>query len=83
MNNLIAIRKKLDISQKQLGDAVGVSQTGVSYYESCGGDPSVAVAKKIIEFAKREKGVVITLDEIYADPDDGQSSNDQRVSAKA
>ncbi|WLE58369.1 helix-turn-helix transcriptional regulator [Burkholderia plantarii] len=65
MNSLLAIRKRLGVQQKDLADSLGISQSGISYYESGRGDPSVTVARKLIEIAKG-KGISLTLDEIYS-----------------
>ncbi|WP_186035144.1 helix-turn-helix domain-containing protein [Burkholderia gladioli] len=64
MNNILAIRRRLGIHQTDLAKLLGISQSGVSYYESGRGDPSIVVAHKLIEIAK-DRGITLELADIY------------------
>ncbi|MDC6133684.1 helix-turn-helix transcriptional regulator [Burkholderia gladioli] len=67
MNSLLQVRKRLSLTQRDLSVALGVGQSAISQYECGACDPSIEVSRKLIEVA-RNRGVSITLDEIYADP---------------
>jgi putative transcriptional regulator len=66
-DNIRAIRKRLGVTQAELGVAVGVSQGNVSFYER-GQTVPPEVAGRLIAFAAT-KGVVLTYDDIYRAPD--------------
>jgi putative transcriptional regulator len=65
MNNIRQIRQLLGLSQTAFGEAIGVSQGNVSFYE-LGQDVPPKVARKVIE-AAAARGVELTFDDIYAD----------------
>ena len=67
MNNILAIRKRLGLRQMEFAKAVGVTQGGVSQYETGRADPSVDVARQVVACAK-ERGVSICLDDVFAAP---------------
>ncbi|WP_408636922.1 helix-turn-helix transcriptional regulator [Paraburkholderia sp. RL17-368-BIF-A] len=65
MNSVSTIRKRLELSQHDLSVLLGVGQSAVSQYENDGCDPSVKVARKIVELAA-SRGIVITIAEVFA-----------------
>jgi len=67
MNTLLAIRKRLKVSQTELAAAIDVTQSAISQYELDVCVPSLSVARKLIKFAA-ESGVDLTLDSIYQVP---------------
>ncbi|WP_454826066.1 helix-turn-helix domain-containing protein [Paraburkholderia xenovorans] len=64
MNGLIALRKRLKMSQTDLGDAIGVTQSAISQYErgDCLMTPDVAI--RLVQFA-RARGIAATMDALY------------------
>jgi transcriptional regulator with XRE-family HTH domain len=64
MNGLIALRKKLQMSQAEVGAAIGVTQSAISQYErgDCLMTPDVAI--RLVQFARR-KGIRATMDALY------------------
>jgi putative transcriptional regulator len=64
MNALKSIRERLGVTQIALGEALGVTQGNVSFYEK-GQTVPPAVAAKLIDYAKG-RGVALTFDDIYA-----------------
>jgi transcriptional regulator with XRE-family HTH domain len=67
MHNLLSIRKRLGVSQADLGEALGLSQGNVSHYE-CDRQPIPPdVARRIIKLAA-ERGHTVSFDDIYAEP---------------
>ncbi len=65
MNNIRHIRQRLGLSQAALGDAIGVTQGNVSFYE-LGQDVPPKVARKLIDAAARS-GLALSYDDIYSD----------------
>lgn len=65
MNPIKAIRERLKVTQAELADGMGCSQSNVSFYEK-GQTVLPAAAKALIAFAAT-KGHVVTLEEVYAD----------------
>ena len=63
MNNFMAIRKRLGLTQAQIAVPLGVSQSNVSFYEH-GQTVPPAVAESLIALAA-ERGQVVTFDDIY------------------
>jgi len=63
MENLRALRERLQVTQAELAEGLGVTQGNVSHYER-GQTIPPAVARLLIEFAK-DKGVGVTFDDIY------------------
>jgi putative transcriptional regulator len=63
MNAFRSIRERLKVSQAEIGAALDVSQSNVSFYEK-GQTVPPAVAAKLIEFA-RSRGLNITYDHVY------------------
>ncbi|SUD94251.1 Helix-turn-helix [Ralstonia mannitolilytica] len=66
MNGLIELRKRLRMSQAELGAGIGLGQSAISQCERGGCLLSPESAKRLIEFAKA-RGVTTSLDEIYSD----------------
>ncbi|MDR5881092.1 helix-turn-helix transcriptional regulator [Caballeronia sp. LZ032] len=64
MNGLITLRKRLALSQAEIGAAIGITQSTISQSERGDITLSVEVAKRLVQFA-RSKGIKATLDEIY------------------
>ena len=64
MSTFKAIRERLKMTQAAIGEAIGVTQGNVSFYEK-GQTVPPAVAAKLIELA-RTRGESLTFDEIYA-----------------
>lgn len=67
MNNVPDIRKRLAVSQAELGVALGVTQSVISQYEKGACDPSLKVARKLIAFAKL-RDVNLMFETIYSSP---------------
>ena len=65
MNNIRHIRQLLGLSQTAFGDAIGVSQGSVSFYE-LGQDVPPKVARKMIDAAAMA-GISLSYDDIYSD----------------
>jgi len=64
MNNIRKIRQILGLSQAALGDAIGVTQGNISFYE-LGMDVPPKVARRLIEVAA-SLGQELTFDDIYS-----------------
>lgn len=65
MNNIRQIRQLLGLSQAAFGDAIGVTQGNVSFYEMGGQDVPPKVARRLIEVAAK-RGHELTFDDIYS-----------------
>lgn len=63
MNTILSIRKRLEATQAELADALGVSQGNVSHYER-GQTVPPDIALRLINFAKK-RGISISFDDIY------------------
>ncbi|MFL9610201.1 helix-turn-helix domain-containing protein [Methylobacillus sp. Pita2] len=63
MNNFQTIRSRLNLSQAELAEALGMSQPNVSKYEN-GQDIPPDTARKLISLAQ-SRGVSISFDDIY------------------
>lgn len=64
MNPFVSLRKRLGISQSDLGKRLEVSQASISQYESGNTLPPAVVAASFIKFAK-SKGMKVSFDDIY------------------
>lgn len=67
MRKIQIIRSRLGLTQAELGDAIGVSQMNVSYYER-GQDIPPRVARRLIEVAA-QRGLLISFDHVYGTAD--------------
>ncbi len=67
MNNLIAIRRQLGLSQADFGAAIGVTAGNVSHYERQAQEVPPGVARRVIAVAA-ERGVAVCFDDIYGMP---------------
>lgn len=65
MNPILQLRKRLNVSQAELGAELGVTQSAVSQFEKGSAVPSPDTVKRLIDFAKR-RGVDVSFDSIYA-----------------
>lgn len=65
MNPIFQLRKRLKVSQAELGTALEVTQSAVSQYEKGTTVPSPEVVKRLIDFAKK-RGVDVSFETIYA-----------------
>lgn len=63
MNAFKAIRQRLGSTQAEIAEAIGVTQSNVSFYEQ-GQTIPPKVAGALIEFA-RTKGLAISYDTVY------------------
>jgi putative transcriptional regulator len=63
MRPIQIIRLRLGVSQVQLADGIGCSQSNISNYER-GQTITPDVARKLIEFA-RPRGLPLTYDHVY------------------
>lgn len=63
MNEVKAIRIRLGLSQQDLGDGIGCTQTNIGHYER-GQQLPPQMAQKLIEFAA-QRGLQISFDHIY------------------
>lgn len=66
MNAFKAIRDRLDVTQKELADALGLSQGNVSLYEVKDQTVPPHVAQRLIEFATA-RGFALTFDDLYGE----------------
>lgn len=69
MNNVRTIRARLGLSQAAFADAIGVSQGNVSHVEQGRQEVTPSVARSIIA-AALQRGLVVTFDDIYAQPEE-------------
>ncbi len=60
------VRAFVKMSQLEFGEAIGCQQPMVSKFERGTNSPSIALAKKIVRFAKSKK-MKITLSDIFPD----------------
>lgn len=67
MNNIKAIRERLELTQAALAEAIGCTQGNVGHYER-GQTVPPDMARKLIEFAAT-RGHAITFDDVYATPE--------------
>lgn len=67
MNNVSKIRRLFGLSQKDFGEAIGVTQGNVSHYEQGRQEMPPAVARRVIAAAS-ERGLALRWDDIYGDP---------------
>ncbi len=65
MSNCKTIRERLALTQAALGEAIGVTQGNVSFYEN-GQSMPPDVARRLIEAASH-RGLFITFDHVYGD----------------
>jgi putative transcriptional regulator len=65
MNPIRQLRKRLKVSQTELGKEIGVTQSAISQFENGSSIPSPDTVLKIIAFAKR-RGVNVSFDSIYS-----------------
>ena len=72
MNAILSIRKRLGLTQAELGKGLGVSQGSISFYER-GQTMSPAVAGTLIDLAK-SLGQVVTYDDIYRASEDATAT---------
>ncbi|CAB3784532.1 helix-turn-helix domain-containing protein [Pararobbsia alpina] len=71
MNPILRIRKRLKVSQTELGAALKVTQSAISQYEKGEIVPNPEVVRKLVEFA-RSKGLDVSFDSIYAPTGNGK-----------
>jgi transcriptional regulator with XRE-family HTH domain len=64
MNPIYQLRKRLKVSQQDLGAAIGVTQSAVSQFEKGISVPSPETVRRLIEFAKT-KGIAVSFESIY------------------
>lgn len=64
MNKFHATRKSLEMTQAELAERLGVTQSSVSFYEKGGMTPSPEVVGKLIDIAK-SRGIELSFDDIY------------------
>lgn len=64
MSNFFEIRKQLALTQKEMAEALSLSQGNVSLYEVKDQTVPPHVAKRLIEFA-HEQGYALTFDAVY------------------
>jgi putative transcriptional regulator len=67
MNNVRHLRKTLNLSQMRLAEAIGVTQSALSQYETGACDPLIETARRLISFAA-PRGFEWTLEDVYAKP---------------
>ena len=79
MNPILHLRKRLEVSQAELGTAIGVTQSAISQYEKGTSIPSYETVRRLIEFAKT-RGVEVSFDSIYA-PSNGKNGATDRAAA--
>lgn len=72
MNKVIALRKRLGLSQKELANQIGKSQGTISNVELGIQDLMPEDARQVICIA-RKHGIDITFDDIYDLPEECQS----------
>ncbi|HEY5800919.1 MAG TPA: helix-turn-helix transcriptional regulator [Burkholderiaceae bacterium] len=78
MNTFRAIRDRLELTQQAMGDALGMTQGNISFYEK-GQTVPPDVAKKVVTLAA-SLGHEITLDDVYAEPQPAKKrTRDQRA----
>lgn len=65
MNPIFQLRKRLKVSQAELGIALEVTQSAISQYEKGTSVPSPEVVRRLIDFAKG-KGIDVSFEAIYA-----------------
>lgn len=58
------IREKLQLSQREWGESVGITKMAVSHIENGYRNLSVALAFRIINFLK-SKNIFVTMDDLY------------------
>ena len=63
MNTILSVRKRLEVTQAGLAEALGVSQGNVSHYER-GQTIPPDIASRLIAFAKT-RGLSLSFDDIY------------------
>lgn len=63
MNAFRTIRTRLAVSQAEIGAALGVTQSNVSFYER-GQTIPPEIARKLIDFA-RGRDLALTFDHVY------------------
>ncbi len=62
------LRKKLCLTQEQMGELIGVKQNAVSQYESGDRKPDPDVAITILDLAEKH-GFPLTMRQLYSDVD--------------
>ena len=80
-NNIKNIRQRLGLSQSELAEAVSVSQGNISHYEKQRQEVSLAVARRLILFAK-ERGIYLSFNDIYATEQAGNGFQNYETSRK-
>ena len=64
MNTILSIRKRLEATQSELAEALGVSQGNISHYER-GQTVPPDIASRLIGFAAT-RGHLLTFDDVYS-----------------
>jgi transcriptional regulator with XRE-family HTH domain len=64
MNPILQLRKRLKVSQADLGAELGVTQSAISQYEKGTSTPSPEIVRRLIEFAKT-RGIEVSFESIY------------------
>jgi DNA-binding XRE family transcriptional regulator len=63
-NNVKDIRISLGMSRKEFGEALNLTQMCIGNYENNQRDPSITIAYKIIDLAKKNK-IEISLEDLF------------------
>ncbi|HHT8992798.1 TPA: helix-turn-helix domain-containing protein [Burkholderia cenocepacia] len=66
MNAFAAIRQSLGLSQSALAKGLELGQSAISQFERGECEPTPAVARRLIQFAKQH-GQTVTFEMIYGD----------------
>lgn len=75
MNAIASIRKSLGLSQAALAKGLDLGQSAISQFERGECEPTVAVARRLIKFAK-EHGLEVTFETIYGESGVEPASSD-------
>lgn len=71
MNAFLEARKRLNITQRAMADALGVSRSAISMYETGQRAPEMPQAWKLLDLCRAHR-VRMTLEDVYPRPVDAQ-----------
>lgn len=78
MNPIRRVRTDLGLTQKELAEAIGMTQPNITFYEKGVQTMPPAAARKLIDFAA-SVGMVLTYEDIYDGPRPAKRRREARI----
>ena len=80
LKELKYLRRKLDVTQKELSDAIGIPQATISRIESGKGNPTYSTVKKIFEYLEHKR---LSLENTEVKAEDIMTKNIISITSKS